>query len=417
MCRAAVRDPLAGRLEAEEALAVAREADGNPTALCLGLLGVGRALQRTDPAAALVLLDDSAEAAASVRNRWFYAFARMYAAATRGVHSDPAVAARAFLEVLEAWERLGDWSQQWLSLLYVTRLLLRIGAAAEVVTLHYALVAAAKPAPLDADRLALLAEALDADAFDAAARRGSDMDGPAVVAFVRSILRGSGSGSGPERGASSGAVTGPAGLAASGGHAVEDRVRPAGGQRADQLGRLAVGPGPDDGEHRPHQRQGGGVPGEHPGVHPADADPGGLLDDRGQQPAADAAALPCVDHLERDLGLVLVPGVANEPGDADRLPAGRLGDQRDMVAAVDVEQCSAQRRGQPVDRGVEAQVAALGESPANTASSGAPSSRRSGRTRTSMAGSSRSGAAAPGTGRPRAGATVRRPGSAEPRPG
>ena len=199
MCRAAVRDPLAGRLEAEEALAVAREADGNPTALCLGLLGAGRALQRTDPAAALVLLDDSAAAAASVRNRWFYAFARMYAAATRGVHSDPAVAARAFLEVLEAWERLGDWSQQWLSLLYVTRLLLRIGAAAEVVTLHYALVAAAKPAPLDADRLALLADALDTDVFDAAARRGSDMDGPAVVAFVRSILRGSGSGSGPEQ--------------------------------------------------------------------------------------------------------------------------------------------------------------------------------------------------------------------------
>ena len=66
MCRAAVCDPLAGRLEAEEALAVARAADGNPTALCLGLLGAGRALQRTDPAAALVLLDDSAEAAASV---------------------------------------------------------------------------------------------------------------------------------------------------------------------------------------------------------------------------------------------------------------------------------------------------------------------------------------------------------------
>ena len=92
--------------------------------------------------------------------------------------------------MLEAWDRLGDWSQQWLSLLYLTRLLLRIGAAAEVVTLHYALVAAAKPAPLDADRLAALAEALGRGAFDAAARRGSDMDGPAVVAFVRSSLRG-----------------------------------------------------------------------------------------------------------------------------------------------------------------------------------------------------------------------------------
>ena len=78
----------------------------------------------------------------------------------------------------------------------MTRLLVRIGAAAEVVTLHYALVAAAKPAPLDADRLAVLAESLGPEVFDAAARRGSDMDGPAVVAFVRSVLRGSGSGSG-----------------------------------------------------------------------------------------------------------------------------------------------------------------------------------------------------------------------------
>jgi hypothetical protein len=173
---------------------VARAAGGNPTALSLGLLGAGRALQRTDPAAALQLLDEGAAAAASVRNRWFYAFARMYGAATRGAHADPDVAARAFLEVLEAWERLGDWSQQWLSLLYVTRLLLRIGATAEVVTLHYALVAAVKPAPLDADRLAVLAESLDAEAFDAAARRGSSMDGPAVVEFVRSVLRGSGSG-------------------------------------------------------------------------------------------------------------------------------------------------------------------------------------------------------------------------------
>jgi hypothetical protein len=191
LCRAAVRDPLAGRLEAEEALSAAREAGRpNPTALCLGLLGVGRAVQRTDPAAALALLEESAEAAASVRNRWFYAFARMYAAATHGVHSDPAVAAGAFLEVFDVWERLGDWSQQWLSLLYVTWVLIRIGAAADAVTLHHALVAAAKPAPLDADRLAALAETLGAEAFDAAARRGSGMDGPAVVAFVRSSLRG-----------------------------------------------------------------------------------------------------------------------------------------------------------------------------------------------------------------------------------
>ena len=190
MCRAAIHDPLAGRVEAEEALAVARGSGGNPTAVCLGLLGVGRALRGKDPAAALALLDESAEVAASVRNRWFYAFARMYAAATHGMHSDPVVAANAFLEVLDVWDRLGDWSQQWLSLLYVTRLLIRVGADAEAVTLHHALVAAAKPAPFDADRLAALAGSLGAERFETAARWGSAMDGPAVVAFVRSSLGG-----------------------------------------------------------------------------------------------------------------------------------------------------------------------------------------------------------------------------------
>ena len=256
MCRAAVRDPLAGRLEAEEALAVAREADGNPTALCLGLLGAGRALQRTDPAAALVLLDDSAEAAASVRNRWFYAFARMYAAATRGVHSDPAVAARAFLEVLEAWERLGDWSQQWLSSLYATRLLLRIGAAA--VRGHAALRARRRGEAGTARRGPARSPGRGArrgHAFDAAARRGSDMDGPAVVAFVRSILRGSGSGSGAGL-PSSGVVTGPAGLAS---------VRRPHSRGSSPAGGRAVGR-----PARPPRRRGGtGRPGTPPAPAPA----------------------------------------------------------------------------------------------------------------------------------------------------
>jgi predicted ATPase len=188
MCRAAVHEPLAGQAEAEEALALARTT-GNPTGICLGLLGVGRALQRRDPETALAMLDESAEVADSVRNRWFAAFARMYAAATRAVHAEPAVAAAAFVRVLDDWERLGDWSQQWLSLTYTLRLLERLGADEDAVVLQHALVGAGLPAPTDGAGPAALVDRLGPQRYAAAAATGSSIDGAAVVAHVRAGLR------------------------------------------------------------------------------------------------------------------------------------------------------------------------------------------------------------------------------------
>ncbi len=188
MCRAAVHEPLAGLAEAEEALALAR-GTGNPTGICIGLLGVGRALQRRDPETALALLDESAEVADSVRNRWFAAFARMYAAATRAVHADPSVAAEAFVRVLDDWERLGDRSQQWLSLTYTLRLLERLGADEDAVVLHHALVASGLPAPMDETALAALSDRLGPQRYAAAAGTGSAIDRAAAVAHIRAGLR------------------------------------------------------------------------------------------------------------------------------------------------------------------------------------------------------------------------------------
>lgn len=87
----------------------------------------------------------------------------MEAAATRAVHADPAEAARAFGEVLDHWDRVGDWSQQWLNLRYVVRLLDRVGADDDAVALHHVLAAAVS--------------------------RGSGMSGAAAVALARSSLR------------------------------------------------------------------------------------------------------------------------------------------------------------------------------------------------------------------------------------
>jgi hypothetical protein len=65
------------------------------------------------------------------------------------VHGEPANAATEFITVLDHWDRVGDWSQQWLNLRYVTRFLDRVGAVEEARTLHRALLRAGRASPLD----------------------------------------------------------------------------------------------------------------------------------------------------------------------------------------------------------------------------------------------------------------------------
>jgi hypothetical protein len=79
--------------------------------------------------------------AASVQNLSWYGIALMESAATHAVHGDPETAARMFIDVLEHWDRVGDWNQQWLNLRYVTRLLVRLGAEDDAAVLHRASLA------------------------------------------------------------------------------------------------------------------------------------------------------------------------------------------------------------------------------------------------------------------------------------
>jgi predicted ATPase/DNA-binding SARP family transcriptional activator len=148
ICQAALRTPEAGLAAAEEAVQVAA-ATANPTARSMGRYALGLVLKKSEPDRALVLFEEAAESAASVQNFWWHGIALMEAAATRGVHGDPARAASDFIVVLDHWDRVGDWSQQWLNLRYVTRLLVRLGAGDDAVALHRALIRAGKPSPLD----------------------------------------------------------------------------------------------------------------------------------------------------------------------------------------------------------------------------------------------------------------------------
>jgi tetratricopeptide (TPR) repeat protein len=148
ICQAALRTPEAGLAAAQEALDVA-DSTANPTAQSMGRYALGLVLKKSEPDRALALFDEAAELAASVQNFWWHGIALMEAAATRAVHGDPAVAATLFIEVVDHWDRVGDWSQQWLNLRYVTRLLVRVGADDDAAALHRALVAAGKSSPMD----------------------------------------------------------------------------------------------------------------------------------------------------------------------------------------------------------------------------------------------------------------------------
>ena len=134
------------------------EETANPTARSMARYALGLVLKKSEPDRALALFDEAAELAASVQNFWWHGIALMEAAATRAVHRDPASGARALIEVLDHWDRVGDWSQQWLNLRYVARFLVRVGAEDDAVALHYALVGAGRLSPLGPAQLAALGE-------------------------------------------------------------------------------------------------------------------------------------------------------------------------------------------------------------------------------------------------------------------
>ncbi|BBY91107.1 SARP family transcriptional regulator [Mycobacterium gallinarum] len=148
ICHAAMRNPHHGIDAAEESLRVAEET-ANPTARSMGRYALGLVLKKSDPDRALVLFDSAAELAASVQNFWWHGIALMEAAATRAVHGEPSSAAQSLIEVLDHWDRVGDWSQQWLNVRYVTRFLARMGAHDDAVALHHALLGAKRLSPLE----------------------------------------------------------------------------------------------------------------------------------------------------------------------------------------------------------------------------------------------------------------------------
>ena len=130
--------------------------------------------------------------------------------------------------------------------------------------------------------------------------------------------------------------------------------------RARQHHGVAVPAGGGPRELRPQHPPDAVVARQHPGLQRG---PPALLGrgvQRGEQLPADAAALPVVDDLERELGGAR-PG-PDQPAQPDRPRAvgGRdLGDEREAIAPVQIEQRPAHRPRQPGHRCVVAQESAV----------------------------------------------------------
>ena len=188
VCYAAQRTPSLGTAAAEESMTVA-DATGNPTARSMARYALGLVLKKSDPDRALALFDEAVVLATSVHNFWWQGIALMEAAATRAVHRDAAAAAIALVNVLDHWDRAGDWSQQWLNLRYVVRLLARLGRDEDAVVLHSCLLAAGKASPLHAARLAVLRARLGEQRYVSAENRAVGLSGPDAVEYARTALR------------------------------------------------------------------------------------------------------------------------------------------------------------------------------------------------------------------------------------
>ena len=157
ICQAALRIDDEGVAPAEEAVQVA-DATANPTARSMARYALGLVLKKSQPDRALTLFDEAAGLAEAVQNFWWHGIALMEAASTRAVHGDPPSAARELIVVIDHWDRVGDWSQQWLNLRYVTRFLIRVGANDDALELHRALLNAGRQSPLSAAQLASLGD-------------------------------------------------------------------------------------------------------------------------------------------------------------------------------------------------------------------------------------------------------------------
>jgi predicted ATPase/DNA-binding SARP family transcriptional activator len=181
--------------EAEAVTASARELDC-PSATAWGLYALGEVLLDDDPHRALALLDESHALAASVGSTFLTGVAGTSATTLRARHGDPAEALGRFPDLIDLWERVGNWTQQWTMLRSLVTTLARLGRDEPAAVLYGALTASPTAPPLygaDRERLSHVMATVEQRAarrrLDEWTERGRRLPDDEVVAFARKAAR------------------------------------------------------------------------------------------------------------------------------------------------------------------------------------------------------------------------------------
>jgi hypothetical protein len=153
---------------------------------------MGEVLGASDPDQALVHLDRAVTLSDTVATDFLRGIALVSATSVRVRHSDPATAGLALLEVIDQWERAGNWRQQWTTLRHAVELFTRLGDDRAAVTVLGAIEAHDKNLfGADADRLSVLRSELLprlGRAADDSLAEGAALQPRDVVAFTRRRL-------------------------------------------------------------------------------------------------------------------------------------------------------------------------------------------------------------------------------------
>jgi hypothetical protein len=156
---------------------------------------LGEVLMDLDPARAAGLLKSAVAEARRLGDRFLTGVALLSLASVTARHDDPISAVPLFIEVVEHWRTLGNWTQRWTTFRTVAELLARVGEPADAAVLLGACRRADAPTRAygaDARRQADLTERirgrLGAPEVDRLARLGAELAADEVVALVRDAL-------------------------------------------------------------------------------------------------------------------------------------------------------------------------------------------------------------------------------------
>jgi predicted ATPase len=166
---------------------------GAPSALAYNAYILGEILAATEPDQALAHLDRAVALADTVAAHFIHGIALVSATSLRVRHSDTATASSALLDVIDRWERAGNWRQQWTTLRHAVELFARVGDDKAAATVLGAIEAhdTTNLFGADAERLSALRAALQARLGPAADERLADgraTEPAEVVAFTRRQL-------------------------------------------------------------------------------------------------------------------------------------------------------------------------------------------------------------------------------------